>query len=115
MKEIRAYIESHRLEAVAESLNRAGISGLTAINAVGTGRALEGTQTRKVKIGSMEFLSCMKLEVICEDAVVDLAVHAILQAAWAGEASHGEIFVNSIERRIRINPLDQGLDGGKLA
>lgn len=111
MKEIRAYIESHRLEAVAEALKKAGISGLTATNAVGTGRTLERERTRKVKIGSMEFLSCMKLEVICEDAATELAVRAIQEAAWAGEECHGKIFVSPIERHIRINPLDQGLNG----
>lgn len=110
MKEVRAYVESERLETIAEALEKLGVSGFTAINVVGRGRKLEADRGRKVRIGSMELLSCMKIEVICDDTRLEPVIAAIQEAAWTGDECHGEIFVSPIERHIRINPLDQGLN-----
>lgn len=110
MKEIRAYIESHRLNDVVNALRELGISGITAINAVGLGQKAATDNSRRVKIGSSEFLSCMKLEIICEEPMVDQVVDAISKAAWAGKKSHGVICVGHIEKFHRINPLRHGFN-----
>lgn len=110
MKEVRAYIESHRLGDVAEALKKTGASGFTAINAVGTGKYAAADRTRKVKIGSTEFLPCMKLEIICEDSMVDRIVGVLRETAWAGASGHGIVCVSAVETLYRINPLQHGLD-----
>jgi nitrogen regulatory protein P-II 1 len=44
----------------------------------------------------------MKIEVVCEDAVVERAVEAIISAAKTGRIGDGKIFISTIEEVIRI-------------
>ena len=50
------------------------------------------------------------IEVVCEDAVVERAVEAIVTAARTGRIGDGKIFVSQIEEVIRIRTGERGDD-----
>jgi nitrogen regulatory protein P-II 1 len=52
----------------------------------------------------------VKIEVICEDGVVERAVEAIVNAARTGRIGDGKIFISSIEEVIRIRTGERGED-----
>jgi nitrogen regulatory protein P-II 1 len=50
----------------------------------------------------MEFHEKVKIEMVCSEPFVEPCVQAILSAARTGEVGDGKIFVQPIERVIRI-------------
>ena len=50
----------------------------------------------------MEFHEKVKIEMVCSEPFVEPCVQAILAAARTGEVGDGKIFVQPIERVIRI-------------
>jgi nitrogen regulatory protein P-II 1 len=52
----------------------------------------------------------VKIEIICEDAVVERAVDAIVAAARTGRIGDGKIFVSNIEEVVRIRTGERGQD-----
>ena len=58
----------------------------------------------------VDFLPKVKIEVVCEDAVVERAVEAIINSARTGRIGDGKIFVSSVEDVIRIRTGERGED-----
>ena len=58
----------------------------------------------------MDFLPKVKIEVICDDALAERAVEAIINAARTGRIGDGKIFVSTIEEVIRIRTGERGED-----
>jgi nitrogen regulatory protein P-II 1 len=52
----------------------------------------------------------VKIEVVCDDDVVERAVEAIVNAARTGRIGDGKIFVSSIEEVVRIRTGERGQD-----
>ena len=50
----------------------------------------------------------MKIEVICEDGIVERAVEAIMSAARTGRIGDGKIFISTVEEVIRIRTGERG-------
>jgi len=50
----------------------------------------------------------VKIQVICEDSVVERAVEAIMNAARTGRIGDGKIFISSVEEVIRIRTGEKG-------
>jgi nitrogen regulatory protein P-II 1 len=50
----------------------------------------------------------VKLEVVCDDGVVERAVEAIERAAKTGRIGDGKIFVVPVEEVIRIRTGERG-------
>ena len=50
----------------------------------------------------VDFVAKAKIEVVCEDNVVERAVEAISAAARTGRIGDGKIFIYNIEEVIRI-------------
>ena len=58
----------------------------------------------------MDFLPKVKLEVICDDEVLERAVEAIVNAARTGRIGDGKIFISTIDEVIRIRTGERGRD-----
>jgi nitrogen regulatory protein P-II 1 len=58
----------------------------------------------------VDFLPKVKIEVVCEDAVLERAVEAIINSARTGRIGDGKIFVSSVEDVIRIRTGERGED-----
>jgi nitrogen regulatory protein P-II 1 len=110
MKKIEAIIKPFKLEEVREALTTVGISGMTATEVQGFGRQRGHTELYRGAEYVVDFLPKVKLELVVDDARVDLCVEAIRKAAHTGKIGDGKIFVTPVEQAIRIRTGEQGAD-----
>ncbi len=108
MKKIEAIIKPFKLDEVKEALHEVGLQGITVVEAKGFGRQKGHTELYRGAEYVVDFLPKVKIEVICEDAIVERAVEAITSAARTGRIGDGKIFISTIEEAIRIRTGEKG-------
>lgn len=108
MKKIEAIIKPFKLDEVKESLQDAGIQGITVTEAKGFGRQKGHTELYRGAEYIVDFLPKVKVEVVISDDLAEQAVEAILTAARTGRIGDGKIFVSTIDEAIRIRTGETG-------
>ena len=58
----------------------------------------------------MEFLQKLKVEIVVEDALVDMVVDKIIAAARTGEIGDGKIFISPVEQVVRIRTGEKNIE-----
>ena len=102
MKLITCIIRPERLGAVKEALFRAGVTGITLSRVSGHGGERELVEHYRGSSLVLEFRDKVKIEMVCSEPFVQPTIDAILSAARTGEVGDGKIFVQPIDRVIRI-------------
>ena len=110
MKKIEAIIKPFKLDEVKDALHEVGLQGITVTEAKGFGRQKGHTEQYRGAEYVVDFLPKVKIEVICEDSVVERAVEAIINAARTGRIGDGKIFVQDLVRVIRIRTGEENAD-----
>ena len=110
MKKIEAIIKPFKLDDVKDALHEVGVSGLTIAEVKGFGRQKGHTELYRGAEYVVDFLPKVKIEVVCDDAVVERAVEAIINSARTGRIGDGKIFVSTVEEVIRIRTGERGED-----
>ncbi len=108
MKRITAIIKPFKLEDVREELSKVGVQGITVTEVKGFGRQKGHTELYRGAEYVIDFLPKVKVEVAVADDIVDVCVEAIVKAAKTGKIGDGKIFVDTIERAIRIRTGEEG-------
>lgn len=108
MKKIEAIIKPFKLDEVKESLQDAGIQGITVTEAKGFGRQKGHTELYRGAEYIVDFLPKVKVEVVISDDLAEQAVEAIQSAARTGRIGDGKIFVSTIDEAIRIRTGETG-------
>jgi nitrogen regulatory protein P-II 1 len=108
MKKIEAIIKPFKLEEVKDSLQEAGIEGMTVSEVKGFGRQKGHTEIYRGSEYTVDFLPKIKVELVLPDERVAIAVTAIIKAAKTGKIGDGKIFVSPIEESIRIRTEERG-------
>jgi nitrogen regulatory protein P-II 1 len=102
MKKIEAIIRPFKLDEVKIALVNAGIVGMTVSEVRGFGRQKGQTERYRGSEYTVEFLQKLKIEIVVEDAQVDMVVDKVISAARTGEIGDGKIFVSPVDEIIRI-------------
>ncbi len=102
MKLITTVIRPEKLPDVKAALFRAGITGVTISRVSGHGGERELVETYRGSQVILEFREKVKVEMACSEPFVEPCIKAILSAARTGEVGDGKIFVQPIERVVRI-------------
>jgi nitrogen regulatory protein P-II 1 len=110
MKKIEAIIKPFKLDEVKDALHEIGLQGLTVLEAKGFGRQKGHTELYRGAEYVVDFLPKVKIEVVCDDALADRAIEAIMAAARTGRIGDGKIFISNIEQAIRIRTGEAGPD-----
>lgn len=110
MKKVTAIIKPFKLDDVRESLSEIGASGMTVSEVKGFGRQKGHTELYRGAEYMVDFLPKMKLELVVSDELLDQVVDAILETAQTGKIGDGKIFVEPVERVIRIRTGEEGDD-----
>lgn len=110
MKLIAAIIKPFKLDEVREALADIGVSGLTVTEVKGFGRQKGHTELYRGAEYVVDFLPKIKVEVVLPAAMVDIAIDAIIKAAFTGKIGDGKIFVTAVEQAIRIRTGESGID-----
>ena len=110
MKKIEAVIKPFKLDEVKDALHEVGLQGITVLEAKGFGRQKGHTELYRGAEYVVDFLPKVKIEVICDDALAERAVEAIINAARTGRIGDGKIFISTIDEVIRIRTGERGED-----
>jgi len=102
MKLVSCIIRPDRLPAVKEALFRAGVTGITITRVSGHGGERDLVTVRRGTRAVLEFHEKVKIEMACSEPFVEPTIDAILSAARTGQVGDGKIFIQPIERVIRI-------------
>jgi nitrogen regulatory protein P-II 1 len=107
MKLITTVIRPERLPQVKAALFRAGVTGITISRVSGHGGERELMETYRGTTVVLEFREKVRIEMACSEPFVEPTIKAILSSARTGEVGDGKIFVQSIDRVIRIRTGEQ--------
>lgn len=110
MKKIEAIIRPFKLDEVKIALVNAGVVGMTVSEVRGFGRQKGQTERYRGSEYTVEFLQKLKIEIVIEDAQVDMVVDKIITAARTGEIGDGKIFVHPVDQIIRIRTGEKNLE-----
>ena len=110
MKLITAVIKPFKLDDVKEALKRAGIVGMTVTEVRGFGRQGGHTEVYRGAEYAIDFVPKVKLEILSDDAAVDLIVTAITEAAQTGKIGDGKIWTSDVDTVVRIRTGEMGGD-----
>lgn len=107
MKLITAVIRPERLPAVKESLFAAGVRGITISRVSGHGGQGGVVETYRGSPYVVEFHEKVQIQIAVSEPFVDPAVDALVTAARTGNVGDGKIFIQPLERVIRIRTGEQ--------
>jgi nitrogen regulatory protein PII len=110
MKLITAVIKPYKLDEVKDALKVAGIAGMTAAEVRGFGRQGGHTETYRGAEYQIDFVPKVMLEIVTDDAQVDMVIDTIARAANSGKIGDGKIWVTPVERIVRIRTGEEGTD-----
>ena len=102
MKLITTVVRPERLPEVKAALFRAGVTGISLSRVSGHGGEQEVLEQYRGTTVVMEFREKVKIEMAVSEPFVEPTINAILSAARTGEVGDGKIFVQPLERVIRI-------------
>jgi nitrogen regulatory protein P-II 1 len=102
MKLITAIIRPEKLDDVKSALFAAEVTGLTLSRVSGHGGEKEHLETYRGRPLVFEFHEKVRLEIAVSEPFVDRTLKAIVDAARTGNVGDGKIFVQPLERVIRI-------------
>jgi nitrogen regulatory protein P-II 1 len=108
MKKIEAIIKPFKLDEVRDALQLVGLQGITVTEAKGFGRQKGHGEQHRGPEYIVDFLPKVKIEVVCDDSMLDRAVEAITSAARTGRIGDGKIFISPVEEVIRIRTNEKG-------
>jgi nitrogen regulatory protein P-II 1 len=110
MKKVEAIIKPFKLDEVKESLNAAGLRGLTVSEVKGFGRQKGHTELYRGAEYVVDFLPKVKLEIVVSEDQVASVIESIQEAAKTSRIGDGKIFVTPVEEVIRIRTGERGED-----
>lgn len=109
MKLIIAYVRPEMLTPVKQALYSKQIYGMSVTNILGSGRQKGFTETYRGVIIEVNLLKKIRIEVAVADNMIDPAMEAISGAAKTGKEGDGVIFVQDIEKSLRVRTGEEGL------
>jgi nitrogen regulatory protein PII len=106
MKEVKAYIKPHKLDAVILALfHIEDLPGFSVVDVRGCGQQHVGQgERRQVE----DLVKHAKIEVVCRDEQVEEIIAAIERAAHTGLRGDGKIYVCTIEQAVSIHTGERG-------
>jgi nitrogen regulatory protein P-II 1 len=110
MKLVVAVVKPFKLDDVKEALQKAGVQGLTAVDARGFGRQRGHTELYRGAEYQVDFVPKTRLEVLVDDDQVTDVVDAIETSARTDSIGDGKVWVVPLEQVLRIRTGEKGPD-----
>ncbi len=102
MRLITAIIRPERLPEVKLALFRLGVTGITVTRVAGHGGEPELIEQYRTNHVVGDFREKIKLEMACSEPFIEPTIQAIVEAARTGNVGDGKIFVQPLDKVIRI-------------
>jgi nitrogen regulatory protein P-II 1 len=102
VKLITAIVKPFKLDDVKAALKEAGITGMTVAEVQGFGRQAGHTEVYRGAEYTIDFVPKVRIEVLAGDLDAERLADVIADAARTGKIGDGKIWIESVERVIRI-------------
>jgi nitrogen regulatory protein P-II 1 len=102
MKLINAVVRPERLPQVKAALFQVGVTGPTISRVSGHGGELDLQEHYRGSTVVLEFREKVLLQVAVSEPFVEPTIRAIIASARTGQVGDGKIFVQQLQRAIRI-------------
>lgn len=102
MKLVTCVVRPERLQAVKGALFEVGVTGMTLSRVSGHGGETEIVEHYRGSALVLEFRDKVKIEMAVSEPFVEATIQAIVRAARTGEVGDGKIFVQQLDRVVRI-------------
>jgi nitrogen regulatory protein P-II 1 len=110
MKLVTAIVKPFKLTEVRAALEEVGVHGITISDVQGHGRQRGHTEVYRGAEYATDFVPKVRLEILTDDADVDLVVTAVLDAARTDKIGDGKVWVLPVEDVVRVRTGEHGLD-----
>lgn len=109
MKEIKAFIQPFKLDAVKLALSSvSGLTGLTCSRVEGYGRTRGATGKAPFNGPEVRFVPYVQIEVVCLEDLAAAVVDTIQQTAHTGLSGDGKIYLSTVDDAVRISTGEHG-------
>lgn len=108
MKKIEAIIRPEKLDAVRIALEESGYPGVSVSEIQGHGIQRGTFQKWMGDTYKVEFLSKIKVEIVCMDHDAERLVDVLLDTASTGGVGDGKIFIYDVAEAVRIRTRERG-------
>ena len=109
MKEIKAYIKAHKLSEVTLALHKVeGLTGMSVTDARGFGRGKAKDASDRIVDELVDYIPCVKIEIVCADELVEQVLSVIEKTAHTGLRGDGKVYVSGVEMALRISTGERG-------
>ncbi|MEO5377328.1 MAG: P-II family nitrogen regulator [Magnetococcus sp. DMHC-6] len=108
MKLITAIIKPFKLDDVRQALTSIGVQGLTVMEVRGFRRQKGDAELYRGAEYQVDFLPKLQITLAIEDGKLQSVIHAICDSARTGRIGDGKIFVQPLEKVIRIRTKETG-------
>jgi nitrogen regulatory protein P-II 1 len=105
MKLVTAYVRTNRAAHVVRALHEARVHGFTVYFVHGMSGEAETLLYGPRPFEPSNLPDSVKIEVICEEALVDGIVTTVAQAAKTGNPGDGIIAVGDVQKLLRIRDI----------
>ena len=106
MKEIKAYIKEHKLDAVVWELHKIkNLPGFSVVEVRGCGQQ-HFEEGKKCQFH--ELVKHAKIEVVCNDELVEEVISTIEKTAHTGLRGDGKIYISTIDEAVSIQTGERG-------
>ncbi|MCY3999790.1 MAG: P-II family nitrogen regulator [Bacteroidetes bacterium] len=109
MKLVKAIIRPSKLPDVLRALYQAKITGLTVSNVRGHGGEVKVVETYRGTTAKMELKDKIMIDIGVSDEFVETAIEVICDSAHTGHVGDGKIFVQPVERIIRVRTREEDM------
>lgn len=110
MKYIVAFVKPFKVGDIAAALEEIGVRRLSISEVKGYGRQRGHTEIYKGSEYQVDFVPKSRLEIALDDAEVEPAVAAILEAASTDTIGDGKVFIFNLEDAVRVRTGEHGPD-----
>jgi nitrogen regulatory protein P-II 1 len=87
---------------VKSALKDAGITGMTVTEVQGFGRQAGHTEVYRGAEYTIDFVPKVRIEILAEDGEADRLADVLTEAARTGKIGDGKIWIDTVDRVIRI-------------
>ena len=110
MKLVTAIVKPHRLDAIKQGLQDAGVAGLTVSETRGFGRQRGHTEVYRGAEYTVDLVPKVRIEVLVDDPDVADVVDVIVKSSQTGRIGDGKVWTTPVEDVIRVRTGEHGAD-----
>ncbi|TVT19390.1 P-II family nitrogen regulator [Amycolatopsis cynarae] len=110
MKLLTAVVRPFVVDDIREAMERLAVLGMTVTEARGYGRQKGHVEVYRGAEYQVDFVAKVRVEVLLDDALVEKALDAVVQACRTGRIGDGKVWVTPVDTVVRVRTGERGAD-----